>query len=154
MGSVAAEPWSIGWGVSIQKKRRRWLKVVWAPSTDPEHPEFFLVSGPKEPLDLAVFRGGKVRILCHPLPGPELRFPENSFVPGKIGKAQDWVSAMLLGTEEIPLTPDLEVGPGDLEAVLGGPKTLEALHGNIASLGHENAVALVRPPPHTPPELV
>lgn len=108
----------------------------------------------KEPSDLLVFRPGEPRIIPYPKPGPGLSLPQELLVPGEIGKAEDGVPAMLLGPEEVPLATDLEVGPGYLEPVVGGPEDLQTLLGHFPGMGDEDTPALVPSPPHPPPELM
>ena len=103
---------------------------------------------------MSVFGCGQGRVLPHPFPGHDLGFPQEGLVPGEVGEAEDGIPAVLLGPEEIPLPPDLQVGPGDLETVGGGLEDLQSLLGHLTGSGDEDSAALIGPPPHPSPELV
>ena len=112
------------------------------------------MTGLQQGLELLVSPGLQLRILRHQIPCSPLSFPEEALVPREVGEPQDRVSAMLLGSEEVSLSPDLEIRPGDFKPIRRAPENLETFSGQVPRLRDQNAGALIRPPAYSPSELV
>jgi hypothetical protein len=75
-------------------------------------------------------------------------------VPGQVRESENGIPPVLLGSEEIALTSNGQVRPGDLKTVVGLPEDLQAFSSQLPGLRYQNASASVGPPAHTTPELV